>query len=146
VANEVAAVACLRTYVNAQSVFHRIEHYRGRGLRYARPYAHLHTAPTGGTIKYIDEAFARACITDEKREPRSGYYFVDITGIERGAPYDPAIEFGLCAVPAKYKSSGINTFIVDVTGTVYQKDTGGRPVTLYPADLGGEGWIPVGME
>ena len=77
---------------------------------------------------------------------RPGYYFVDITHDAQGAEFDFSIDCGLCAVPAEYDRTGRNTFLIDVTGTVYQKDTQGWPVWLYPANPVAKGWIPVGGE
>jgi hypothetical protein len=50
-----------------------------------------------------------------KRIPYHGYYYRMLQ--------DPH-GFGFLAYPAEYRSSGVMTFIVDQTGTVYQKDLG----------------------
>ncbi len=100
----------------------------GKGL------ADLYKLPNGKHLKLIDMLFARATSADS---PRAGYYFVDIK-------YDDyTIDCTLCAVPARYGATGRNTFIIDVTGVAYQKDNGGKPVTVYP-DVAKAGWIPVG--
>ena len=62
-----------------------------------------------------------------------------------GRAYDPVIDCGLCAVPAKYGETGRNTFVIDVTGTVLEKDMGGEPVTAHPG-VEAEGWRVAGME
>ena len=85
-------------------------------------------------IKLIDLAMARAT---GPATAKAGYYFVNLN-------YDNySIDCGLCAVPAKYGRSGLNTFVIDLTGTVYAKDTGGKPVTRYP-NITKDGWLPVG--
>jgi len=140
--NEVAAIAGLRAYVGAQGTFHRRDYYGKGELVYANPvdgqgFSDLHEVG-GQQIKLIDYSMARA--TSSTRA-KAGYYFVDLTGSEEG-PYDYRYYFGLCAVPAQYPRTGRNTFVMDVTGTVYKKDTGGRPVTVYPDT--NDGWLPVG--
>lgn len=142
-ANEAATVAALRTYLGAQNQFYRMDPY-GKGLRvYANPedgkgfpdlYEIGGPGSGGSALRMIDLSFAEA---SSPARPKAGYYFVDLT-------YgDYSIDCGLCAVPARYPSTGRNTFVMDVSGTVYMKDTQGEPVTTYP-DVAGGGWIPVG--
>jgi hypothetical protein len=151
-ANESAAVARLRTYVNAQSVFRKVDHYGKGELVYASPtdgagFPDLYEIGgpgSGGTApKLIDRAFAEATGPESAK---SGYYFVDITHDGGGVPYDHSFEFGLCAVPAEHGKTGRNTFVVDVTGAVFQRDNGGEPVTRFPeVDSEKDPWIPAGM-
>jgi hypothetical protein len=61
-----------------------------------------------------------------------------------GRDCDAAIDRGLWAVPAEYGETGRNTFVIDVTGTVLAKDTGGEPVTAHPG-VEAEGWRVVGI-
>jgi hypothetical protein len=145
--NETAAVAALRVYVAAQNIFHRTDFYGKGELVYAnvRDGAGLPDLyEVGGReIKLIDRAFARATGPET---PKAGYYFVDIVKGADGRDYDPRIEFGLCAVPARYDRTGRNTLMVDVTGTVYLRDNGGKPVTRYPSEKElAARWVPVGM-
>jgi hypothetical protein len=126
-------------------VFRKLDGYGKGRLVYANPvdgagFADLYEVGglgSGGTpLKLIGRAFARASSPDRAK---AGYYFVDL------ACDDYSIDCGLCAVPASYKSTGISTFIIDVKGTVYMKDTGGSPVTTYPADPDAKGWVPAGQ-
>ncbi len=148
--NEAAAIAGLRAYLGAQGVFQRKAYYGDEaGKVCANPkdgqgfpdlYKVGEPEADGGPLKLIDRTFAEA--TSPAR-PKSGYYFVDITADADG-PYDPATDCGLCAVPARYKKSGVNTYIINFTGTVYYRDNDGKPVTTWP-DVEKEGWKPVGQ-
>jgi hypothetical protein len=68
-----------------------------------------------------------------KRVPYHGYYYRMLTGQggdANGGAYDYLVDnrmvggFALVAYPARYKVSGIMTFIVNHDGTVYEKDLG----------------------
>ena len=140
--NETVAIAALRSYLGAQNMFHRTDFYQRGFLSYANPKAgkgfpdlyEIRRPGSGGTApKMVDLAFARA--TSPER-PRAGYYFVDLVY------EDYSIDCGLCAVPAKYGETGRRTFVIDVTGVVYESDNGGKAVTTFP-DLE-RGWVPVG--
>ncbi|MHC4507059.1 MAG: DUF2950 family protein [Planctomycetota bacterium] len=72
-----------------------------------------------------------------------GYYFVDIARGADGAPWDYTSDYGLCAVPAAYGRSGRLTFIVDIHGSQFSKDNGGRPVTRWPDTWD---WVPWGWD
>ncbi len=52
--------------------------------------------------------------------------------------------FAFCAHPAVYGVGRKNSYIIDQTGVVWMKDTGGKPVDRFPADPGGEQWARVG--
>ena len=148
-----AAIAGLRAYLGAQGTFQRVDRYGKKKLVYANPIdgkglADLYRVggllkeSDGSEIKFIDLAFARAT---SPQTAKAGYWYVEIMGdAVDGKPYDYTNACGLCAVPAVYGETGIDTFIVDLTGTVYRKDTGGAPVQVYP-DTANEGWEPVGM-
>ncbi len=69
----------------------------------------------------------------DKAKPFHGYYFKVLKGQGPNAPLgqlDYVIEgamiggFALVAVPAEYRVTGVNTFVVSYTGDVYQKDLG----------------------
>ncbi|MHC4253228.1 MAG: DUF2950 family protein [Planctomycetota bacterium] len=146
--NEPAVVGALRTYLMAQNIFHKNIYYgEDTGLVYANPkdgkgFVDLHSlsgpATGGEPLKLVDKPFADAT---SPATPKSGYWFVDITAGPQG-PFDNEVECGLCAVPAEHGKSGFKTFIVDVSGRIYGKDNGGRPVTVWP-DVEKEGWQPV---
>ncbi len=143
---EETGLATLKMYLGAQGIFHRKDFY-GIGKKvYANPtdgvgFPDLHQlggpGSGGEVLKLIDLSFARA--TPGGR-PRGGYFFCDITGDSQG-PWDYATNCGLCAYPARYRKGRRPRYarIIDVTGAVYQKDTGGKPVTVWP-DVEAEGW------
>jgi Protein of unknown function (DUF2950) len=81
----------------------------------------------------IAEATAQGYRVGGGRTPYNGYYFKILT---KQGPAAPGGEleyivhgkmiggFALVAYPAEYRNSGVMTFIVSHTGTVYQKDLG----------------------
>jgi len=145
-ANEFSAIASLKTYCSAQSIFHRTDYDGDGALEYCGPsnpeatsFTHLSTTVVDGErLHFIDAAMAAATSPET---PKAGYYFVDIAAGSDGKAYDATRQHGLCAVPAAYGALGRNTFVVDDSGIVYQKDTGGRPVTEFPEVEGiDSGW------
>lgn len=74
-----------------------------------------------------------------RREPFHGYYYKILTRQGSNAPggaLDYVVRgkmiggFALVAYPAEYGNSGVMTFLVNHTGTVYQKDLGPRTLAL----------------
>ena len=163
VSNEAAAIAGMRAYLGAQNTFHRTAFYGvAKGLVYANPssaqgggtgYPDMYrigfvggTTGTGELLRLIDITFASAHfdITGALSKSKAGYKYDDV---EFG---DYSIDCGLCAAPASYNRSGRNLFIIDVMGTVYQKDaaktTGDTvvPETVYPTvTVLQASWLPV---
>ena len=136
----------LCSYLAAQRTFRTEDFYRKGTAVFANPvdgigFPDLHKVggpeADGELLKLIDRAVAEA--TSPARV-KMGYWYIDIVG-DRNGLYDSSKQCGLCAVPAEYGKTGRNTFIINVTGMVYQKDTGGRPVTIWP-DVEKEGWLP----
>ena len=86
----------------------------------------------GGPIgEKVAEALAEGYA--DKSKPFHGYYFKMLKGQGPNAPLgqlDYVIEgvmiggFGMVAVPAEYRVTGVNTFMVSYDGVVYQKDLG----------------------
>ena len=84
-----------------------------------------------------------------KPAPKTGYWFVAVEKVEDekgiaakyndGSGRNPR-QFGLCAYPAEYGKTGKSTFILNEWNTVWKKDTGGKPVDLFPADPAKSGW------
>ncbi len=81
----------------------------------------------------IAQATARGYRVGGGRTPYNGYYFKILTKQGAAAPggeleyivHGKMIGgFALVAYPAEYRNSGVMTFIVSHTGTVYQKDLG----------------------
>lgn len=150
--NELDAISLLRGYVEAQRAYASQDH-DGSGIRqYAQkaistPGKHDglswsnedHT--TGGPIgDEIAKAFA-AGYTSET-EPYNGYYFRTLTAQGPAAPLgarDYIVNgamiggFASIAWPANYGVTGIQTFMVNHDGKVYQKDLGPETAKIAPA-------------
>jgi len=136
---ETNAVGSCRAYAEAQTIFHRNDWDNDGIMEYAARFPLLASTldATGTPIQFLDGAFARALTP---KNPKHGYYFVDMVSIA-GAKIDFVTEFGVCAVPAVYGPGTRRTFIVTTMGTVFAKDTGGKPVFDFPKDPGKAGWI-----
>ncbi|MGE5443392.1 MAG: DUF2950 family protein, partial [Ignavibacteriales bacterium] len=74
--------------------------------------------------------------------PYHGYFYKILKGQGKNAPggqYDYVVNgkmvlgFALVAYPAKYRSSGIMTFIVNQQGVVYEKDLGKNTAQIAQA-------------
>ena len=136
--------AWLRIYMGAQNQFHRSHRYDSGDRRFANPtdgagFPDLYylAAPGDGNsqLALVPKGFADAT---GPASAHQGFYFVDITS-GPGGEYDFRENCGLCAVPSPYRSGRL-TFIVELTGIVWQKDNGGRPVTQFPSSPDAEGW------
>ena len=118
-------------------------------MEYAFPYTLLNTQVDGSgkQIRLIDDVFANASRDSPLHGTtvaEHGYVFVDIVADAEGEPYDDGKGnfvkgFGLCACPAEYGRTGRLTYVIDIRGTVYEKDTEGEPVTVF-SDVEKEGW------
>jgi hypothetical protein len=141
------AIAACKEIGSAQSIYHRTD-WDGDGvLEYASSFPLLYNQVdvAGMQLKLVSEALSLAT---GPATSLHGYWFVDITAHEEAGPYADANgnqpdDFGICAVPATYPRSGRETYIMDATGTVWGKDTGGLAVTIFPADPRAAGWEAV---
>ena len=141
-ANELGVITILRGYDDAQQEYARqihdnsgVNQYAQRivssprkndGLAWQDPDG-TWGGPVGeGAAKAMAEGFAQG-------EPFHGYYFKVLTGqgpAARLGQLDYMVEgamiggFALVAWPAKYRVTGVQTFIVSWDGVVYQKDLG----------------------
>ncbi len=138
--NQAFAVGSLHVYCEAQAMFKRND-WDGNGvLEYAPDFSKLHSTKDGAAglpIDLIDAAFAAA--KGPKGTPKHGYVFHDMKTIA-GKKINWVDDHGLCAVPAKPGKSGKLTFIINTNGTVFSKDTKGKPVLDYPNDPVKAGW------
>jgi hypothetical protein len=95
----------------------------------------------GGPIgEGVAEALAEGYA--DKSKPFHGYYFKMLKGQGPNAPLgqlDYVIEgvmiggFAMVAVPAEYRVTGVNTFMVSYDGVVYQKDLGPNSLEIVKA-------------
>jgi hypothetical protein len=139
--NELDAIQVCRGYVEAQRAYASEAHdginqYAQRIISSPGKQDGLvwknEDGTTGGPIS---DAIARAIAEgySNKREPYHGYYFKILKGQGPNAPLgqlDYVIQgvmiggFALVAVPAEYRVTGVQSFIVNQDGVVYQKDLG----------------------
>lgn len=162
--NESAAIAGLRAYLGAQGIFQRVDRYEITKLAYANPFSSSGTGypdlfevgyagtASANAIKLIDMALANAD-ADGQATAKAGYLFEDIItstidGDYGDADGDYTNECGLFAAPSVYKKTGLNAFVIDLTGSVYKLDAkkagaDATPLTTYP-DTTADGWMPVG--
>jgi hypothetical protein len=72
------------------------------------------------------------------RGPFNGYYFRSVAGAKSS-------DVVLIAYPAEYRSSGVMTFIVTRSGSVYEKDLGPKTPTVAQQVQGApaKGWVAV---
>jgi len=81
--------------------------------------------------------------------PKAGYRYAVVEKYQddkgAAAKYDegkgrnPSM-FGFCAYPEEYGKTGKSTFMLNENNWVWGKDTGGKPVDVFPADPAKEGW------
>ena len=148
--NEPAAIGALRAYCSAQHVFRKTPRYDDTRLVFANPkdgrgFVDLWRVGgplpktgerDGAELEMIDVAFARAA---SPATPKAGYWYIDIVADKRDGLFDFTKQCGLCAVPARHGTDGRRTFILREDGTVWSKDNGGKPVTVWP-DVERDGW------
>jgi hypothetical protein len=167
--NELRAIATLRAYVDAQREYAAEDHGAGKGV-YAQkinstPGQHdgLYWEHGDGKTRspigpFVAEAAADGYTPAEAGgapRPFHGYLFRILTAQGANAPggakswiTDGKMTggFGMVAWPAEYGVSGVQTFVVNQQGIVFQKDLGeqtdatARAMTAYDPDAS---WTPV---
>jgi len=168
--NELSAIEVCRAYVDAQ------EEYASKGLSDSKvsEYAQKFTSspgkhdglywpvqgsepesPMGPLVAQARAEGYGPRAKGEKPRPYHGYYYRILTRQGKdasGGAYDYIVSghmiggFALVAFPAKYRDSGVMTFIVNHDGVVYQKNLGpdsaeiARHMTAFDPD---SSWTPV---
>ncbi len=147
-AAELGAIDILRTYVDIQTQYRKTDHDGDGVLEFAASLISSEGRRDGlywpGGDSPVGDVAARASLdgfsqngTDATAEPLGGYYFriLDAQGPQApGGAMSYLVNGNMVAghaalaVPAHYGVSGINSFLVSETGTVYQADLG--PDTL----------------
>lgn len=160
--HELDAIEICTGFVEAQRKYASEDHDKDGMLKYA---SHMMSAADGRDGLYRDgasESLVPRGLVDatwdrDKKgtKPYHGYYFRILDGQGSHAPggtHNYVVKgklmggFGLVAWPAQYGVTGINTFIVNQDGAIYEKDIapapGGAPVpiTVYDPD---PSWKPV---
>lgn len=136
--------------------------YDYAGLYYAQDKDGKSIAYIDIASAYADAAVIKNWATLSKADkaiPTNGYLIAAIAKDGDGVPYAQvavgdttlgsdtiiasttkicnATKFAFCAYPAVYGQTGISIYIVDQSGTVYQKDTGkGEPILQWPVAEG----------
>jgi len=149
--NELDAIALLRGYVDAQQEYALTQH-DGSGMhQYAQKFVSSPGKQDGLSWRNADQSLGgpmgdeiAAALAEgytDKSKPYNGYFFKILTAQGPSAPkgarnyvYNGAMIGGFAAVawPATYDVTGIQTFLVNQDGTVYQKDLGANTATLGP--------------
>jgi hypothetical protein len=150
--NELNAISLLRGYVEAQRVYASKEHDGSGVHQYARKF--LSTKGKHDGLSWWDEsgkpagpigdvvAKALAAGYTTKSEPYNGYFFRILTAQGKWAPKGArnyvvkgSMIGGFAAVawPARYGVTGVQTFLVNHDGVVYQKDLGGSTTKVASA-------------
>ncbi len=150
--NELDAIAFLRGYVEAQQEYALTEHDGSGMLQYAQKTLSSPGKQDGLCWKNADGTFGgpmgdevAAAVAEgytDRTKPYNGYFFRILTAqgpaakkgtrtyVWRGAMIGG---FAMIAWPATYDATGIQTFIVNQDGIVYQKDLGPGTAKLAPA-------------
>jgi hypothetical protein len=168
-ANERAAAASLKPLSTAEADFRANDRDGNQAADYwVADVSGLYRIDPGVPLRLIERSIATAdarpsvpvdkegtvhgskLIGLEKPMPKDGYWFAAIEKYENekggATPYDEGKgrnpkRFGICAYPAEHGKTGIFTFLINESYTVWKKDTGGKSVDLLPADLKKSGWI-----
>lgn len=143
-ANQSNAIAACKDVGGAQNMYHRTDWDLDGIHEYAPLFPTLYTQVdgAGSQIKLISEALSLAIAVPTALH---GYWFNDITADGVAGAYlvgaDQPDDYGICANPGRYPRSGIETYIMDTTGTVYAMDQGASlPVVVFPANPRAAGW------
>jgi Protein of unknown function (DUF2950)/Transposase len=150
--NELDAITICRGFVDAQMDYAEQVHDNSGVNQYAQLIVSTSGKQDGLSWKNPDgtwggpvgESIAKALAEGygDKSEPYHGYYFKVLKGQGPDAPLgtlnyviDGAMigGFALVAVPAQYRVTGVNTFIVSYNGVVYQKDLGPDSLNIVKA-------------
>jgi hypothetical protein len=150
--NELDAIQICHGYVEAQRDYASERHDGSLLNEYAQrivstPGKHDGLAwqePDGTWAGPVGEGIARVIAEgySDRREPYHGYYFKVLKSQGPSAPMgamDFVVKgamiggFALVAAPSDYEVTGIKTFIVSHTGTVYEKDLGQDTLDKFKA-------------
>lgn len=143
--NELDAIQTCLAYVDAQNEYAEKDRtgagvgvYAQRVVSFAGKRDGLYWPSTDGDSSPLGELFAQAAAEGyrigEARAPFHGYYYRILTQQGPNAPggvLNYVVKgkmiggFALIAYPAVYGNSGVMTFLVNHSGTVYEKDLGG---------------------
>ena len=141
--NELSAIQVCLAYVDAQREYAADVGTNGGGRQYARRFSSTRgrkdglywPTPDGTKPSPLGPLVAKAHAEGYDKQPYHGYYYRILLGQGAGAPdgaYDYVVKgrmiggFAMVAYPARWRSSGVMTFIVNQDGVVYEKNLGPR--------------------
>lgn len=149
-ANEVSAVASLKTYSQSQEIFHRTDWDRDGVLEYSQRIGGSAIAPpmlpnlidrdavNDSQVTLVDRSLAEAEGEPNIATQKAGYVFVILTthgpavttyllaNSGGGGGTSMILGHALSAVPNTYDVSGISSYMLDHTGVIYLKDRGAQ--------------------
>jgi hypothetical protein len=146
--NELNAVEVCRGYVEAQMAYANIDRDADGNLEYAQKIVsssgeqdglYWEGAPGSLVPKSFAGAAEAAATAGKKREPYHGYFYRILKAqgpAAEGGAVNYVVKgemiggFALVAWPAEYGVTGVQTFIVNHRGIVYEKDLGPTTATL----------------
>ena len=148
--NEMSAIDACSVYVTAQKDYAE-KGFAGKGV-YARRFISqpgekdglYWPAPSGGDGSPLGEFATSAAekgysVEGKRWAPYQGYYYKILTRqgpnalggeVDYMVSGDMVGGFALVAFPARYRSSGLMTFLVNHQGTIYEKDLGWRTTDI----------------
>lgn len=148
--NELDAIQICRGYVEAQHEYALEKHDGAEVNQYAQriistpgkrdglAWRNADGSPGGPIGEEIAKALEQGYTS--KGQPYHGYFFKILKGQGPAAPLgqmDFVVEgamiggFALAAAPAKYRVTGVKTFVVSHDGVVYQKDLGPSTLSVF---------------
>ncbi len=167
--NELAAIDVARAYVTAQQQYasqgrdgdpagiYALKLVSDPGMQNGLYWETAPGEPPSPAGPFVAGAAAEGYLaaTGGSRKPYHGYYYRMLYAqgpSANGGPRDYFVDglltggFALVAWPAEYGRSGVQTFIVNQDGVVFQKDLGGgtaRDVELIRSFDPGDGWVAI---
>ena len=132
--NQNMATSGCKAYAEAQEIYHRTDHNGDGVLEFAQSLNDLYeTSPGAGNLNLLDKSFVLADDKTGKVIPKNGYCFRLLKAqgnYANDGKKDYVVDghmtagYALLAYPAKYSITGYLTFIINNSGTIYEKDLG----------------------
>lgn len=129
------AASNTKQIAEAQETYHRKDHDKDGKLEYSPNLRDLYeTKPGAADLKLIPLGLYQADITGPSPKPYRGYYYRILLGQGDKTPGGAktwmddkgnlTLAHGAVAYPSEYGETGLHSFVISSTGTIYQKDYG----------------------
>ena len=155
VVNTWTASSTCQAFAEAQEIYRRTDWDRDGVLEYAVDIQQLidREQPGDELIALIDRGMANADARLMTPTPKAGYLFKILRARMLGGSRETYFEgenmtrgYAFLAFPVQYGVSGFDSFIIDSSGRIYQKDLGPNTVavvqSIFTLDVGpGSGWV-----